>query len=268
MANLGSQASAQTFIKLGKIARKHNLTALSQKTLQEMENFPSVPLIDLFQKLLQQVKCSIQIAQYSEDSQMSFTEALKVTESVNLELFNPESKAVLYSYKGFIQTYLGNSVEANKAFGLAVDLCDSSSKAWALYGEYLEMAFSQNPKNSINSGVSALTCFLHASREHNEVKTRKYLSKVIWLLTYDDARPEMLKAFENYMLGVPMINWLVWIPQLFNALVQYESDTIMNLLNQIAKIYPQAIYFPIRTLYLMLKIEQRERYKNIEQVNF
>ena len=26
--------------------------------------------------------------------------------------------------------------------------------------------------------------------------------------------------------------------------------------------YPQAVYFPIRTLYLTLKIEQRERYKS------
>jgi hypothetical protein len=27
-------------------------------------------------------------------------------------------------------------------------------------------------------------------------------------------------------------------------------------------VYPQAVYFPIRTLYLTLKIEQRERYKS------
>ena len=28
------------------------------------------------------------------------------------------------------------------------------------------------------------------------------------------------------------------------------------------RVYPQAVYFPIRTLYLTLKIEQRERYKS------
>jgi transformation/transcription domain-associated protein len=67
------------------------------------------------------------------------------------------------------------------------------------------------------------------------------------------------------MLGVPTLNWLPWIPQLLNCLVQYESDVIMNLLNQIAKIFPQAIYFPIRTLYLMSKLEQRERHKCVEQ---
>lgn len=115
-------------------------------------------------------------------------------------------------------------------------------------------------------GVSAITCFLHASREQSETKTRKYLAKVIWLLTYEETRVEMLKVFENYMLGAPTLNWLPWIPQLLNCLVQYESDTVMNLLNQIAKIFPQAIYFPIRTLYLMLKLEQRERHKCVEQI--
>lgn len=29
--------------------------------------------------------------------------------------------------------------------------------------------------------------------------------------------------------------------------------------------FPQAVYFPIRTLYLTLKIEQREKHKSAEQ---
>lgn len=33
-------------------------------------------------------------------------------------------------------------------------------------------------------------------------------------------------------------------------------------LQQVGRVYPQAVYFPIRTLYLTLKIEQRERYKS------
>lgn len=31
--------------------------------------------------------------------------------------------------------------------------------------------------------------------------------------------------------------------------------------------YPQAVYFPIRTLYLTLKIEQREKHKSAEQAS-
>ena len=265
VANLGSQASAQTMVKFAKIARKHNLLNVCQKSLQRIDSIPSVPVSDCFQRVVQNVKCSLQLAQYSENSQNELNEALKIIETVNMDIFPVESKAVLNAYKGYLFTYLGRSVEANKSFSHAIDICDNANKAWALYGEYLEIVFTRNPKLH-SMGIAAITCYFHASRDQSETKTRKYLAKVIWLLTYDETRSEMLKVFENFMLGVPTLNWLPWIPQLLNCLVQYESDTIMNLLNQIAKIFPQTIYFPIRTLYLMLKLEQRERHKCLEQV--
>lgn len=52
------------------------------------------------------------------------------------------------------------------------------------------------------------------------------------------------------------------IPQLLTCLVRSEGRLIMNLLSQVGRMYPQAVYFPIRTLYLTLKIEQRERCKS------
>lgn len=264
VSNLGSQAAAQTMIKFVKISRKHNMLNVAQKSIQGMDSISTVPVADCFQKIVQKVKCSIQLAQMAENQQTDLLEALNTIETANTETFPVENKAVLSAYKGYLNTYLGRSPEAYKAFTHAVDICDGSNQAWALYGEYLEMIFTNNPKLLIK-GTSAITCFLHASRDQSETKTRKYLAKIIWLLTYEETRVEMLKAFENYMLGVPTLNWLPWIPQLLNCLVQYESDTVMNLLNQIAKIFPQAVYFPIRTLYLMLKLEQRERHKCVEQ---
>ncbi|KAL7021314.1 hypothetical protein ACKWTF_011837 [Chironomus riparius] len=264
VANLGSQASAQTYIKFAKIARKQNLSVSCQKSLTEIDSIASIPIADCFQKIVQQIKYFMNLSQYASDPKINLTDALKIVENVNFDLFQPELKSILHGYKGYLQTYLGNTTDANKLFQTAVELCDNSTKVWAFYGEYMENLFKRNPKKAVSSGISALTCFLHASREHNEMKSRKYLAKVLWLLTYNETRTDMFKVMDNYMFGIPMINWLSWIPQLFNALVQYECDTIMNLLNQIAKIFPQAVYFPIRTLYLMLKIEQRERYKNIE----
>ena len=61
------------------------------------------------------------------------------------------------------------------------------------------------------------------------------------------------------VLQVPPIQWLPWIPQLLTCLVRSEGRLILNLLSKVGSIYPQAVYFPIRTLYLTLKIEQRER---------
>ena len=66
---------------------------------------------------------------------------------------------------------------------------------------------------------------------------------------------------DKYNVGVPPIQWLPWIPQLLTCLVRNEGKLIINLLSNVGRMFPQAVYFPIRTLYLTLKIEQRERYK-------
>lgn len=31
-----------------------------------------------------------------------------------------------------------------------------------------------------------MTCYLHACRNQDEPKSRKYLARILWLLTYDD----------------------------------------------------------------------------------
>ena len=51
------------------------------------------------------------------------------------------------------------------------------------------------------------------------------------------------------------------IPQLLTCLVRSEGRLILTLLSHVGRMFPQAVYFPIRTLYLTLKIEQRERCK-------
>lgn len=41
---------------------------------------------------------------------------------------------------------------------------------------------------NITLGVAAITCFLHACRHPSEPKSRKYLARAIWMLTYDDEK--------------------------------------------------------------------------------
>ena len=110
-------------------------------------------------------------------------------------------------------------------------------------------------------GVSAITCFLHACRHQNESKSRKYLAKVLWLLTYDDEKSVLAESVDKYATGVPPVQWLPWIPQLLTCMVRSEGKLLLSLLSKVGSNYAQAVYFPIRTLYLTLKIEQRERCK-------
>ncbi|XP_015602005.1 transformation/transcription domain-associated protein [Cephus cinctus] len=258
---LGVHASAQAIIHFGKIARKHNLSGVCLDSLSRIYTIPSVPIVDCFQKIRQQVKCYLQMASVTGKNELQ--EGLEVIESTNLKYFTKEMTAEFYALKGMLLSQIGRSDDANKAFSAAVQLHDTLVKAWALWGDYLEHIFTRDARQ-ISIGVSAMTCFLHACRHQNESKSRKYLAKVLWLLTYDDDKFSLMEAVDKYAVGVPPIQWLPWIPQLLMCLVRHEGNVILNLLSQVGRMFPQAVYFSIRTLYLTLKIEQRERYKSAE----
>lgn len=262
---VGVHASAQAIIHFAKVARKHNLPTVCLDSLSRIYTIPSVPIVDCFQKIRQQVKCYLLMTSLGDKN--SLQEALDALVSTNVSYFPPEMTAMiaeLYALKGMVLALTGCSEGANKEFSAAVQLHDTLIKAWALYGDYLEQVFTKNP-TQISYGVNAITCFLHACRHQNESKARKYLSKVLWLLSYDDKKSSLMGALEKYNVGVPPAQWLPWTPQLLNCLVQYEGTVIVNLLTQVGRMFPQAVYFPIRTLYLTLRIEERERYKTAEK---
>ena len=295
---LGVHASAQAIIHFGKIARKQNLTSVCLESLSRIYTIASVPIVDCFQKIRQQVKCYVQTAATLGKNELQ--EGLDVIESTNLKYFTKDMTAEFYALKGMLLAQIGKSDDANKAFSAAVQMHDTLVKAWALWGDYLESIFtnensisgssnvsgaaaSSSSGNSIPGtsgagtsgtnngatrnikfGVEAITCYLHACRHNSESKSRKYLAKVLWLLTYDDENLSLAEAVDKYNVGVPAIQWLPWIPQLLTCLARNEGKPILNLLSTVGRMFPQAVYFPIRTLYLTLKIEQRERFKTGE----
>merc|ERR1711971_422814 len=257
---LGVHASAQAISHFGKIARKQNLSSVCLDSLSKIYTIPSVPIVDCFQKIRQQVKCYVQMAVSAGKNELQ--EGLEVIESTNLKYFTREMTAEFYALKGMLLAQIGRSEDANKAFSAAVQMHDTLVKAWALWGDYLEHLFTRETAGrTIKYGVEAITCYLHACRHQNESKSRKYLAKVLWLLTYDNEQLELAEAVDKYMTGVPPIQWLPWIPQLLTCLVRSEGKLILNFLSHVGRMFPQAVYFPIRTLYLTLKIEQRERFK-------
>ena len=239
---LGVHASAQAIIHFGKIARKHNLTSVCVESLSKIYTIASVPIVDCFQKIRQQVKCYVQTAVSLGKNELQ--EGLDVIESTNLKYFTKQMTAEFYALKGMLQAQIGKSEEANKAFSAAVQMHDTLVKAWALWGEYLESVFTKEPNTkprAIRHGVEAITCYLHACRHQDESKSRKYLAKVIWLLTYDDEKLALAEAVDKYNVGVPPNQWLPWIPQLLTCLVRNEGKLIINLLSNVGRMFPQAV---------------------------
>ena len=61
-ALLGVHASASAIIQYGKMARKQGLVGVALDSLSRIHTIPSVPIVDCFQKIRQQVKCYLQVA--------------------------------------------------------------------------------------------------------------------------------------------------------------------------------------------------------------
>lgn len=111
-------------------------------------------------------------------------------------------------------------------------------KAWALWGEYMEEYFTKSyPNQTMQTGVAAIICFLQACRQQNESKYRKYLAKVLWLLTYDDKEYSLLSTVDTHFNGVPPALWLPWVPQLLTTLASDGGSLLQNLLIQVMTIF-------------------------------
>uniref|UniRef100_A0A3Q3A4Y2 Transformation/transcription domain-associated protein n=1 Tax=Kryptolebias marmoratus TaxID=37003 RepID=A0A3Q3A4Y2_KRYMA len=249
-AMLGVHASASAIIQYGKIARKQGLVNVALDILSRIHTIPTVPIVDCFQKIRQQVKCYLQLAGVMGKNECM--QGLEVIESTNLKYFTKEMTAEFYALKGMFLAQINKSEEANKAFSAAVQMHDVLVKAWAMWGDYLENIFVKD--RQLHLGVSAITCYLHACRHQNESKSRKYLAKVLWLLSFDD-KNTLADAVDKYCIGVPPIQWLAWIPQLLTCLVGSEGKPLLNLISQLPSVYPLGISFrSLLFFYLCLSV--------------
>lgn len=264
LETFGIHHSAQSIINTGKIARKQGLTGVCLDALSRVHTIPNVPLIDCFYKIKQQVKCYLQMSATGGRNELQ--EGLEIIESTNLQFFSQDLIAEFWALKGMFLAQLGRSEEANRAFSAGVNLNDDLKKAWGLWGDYLDAMFVRDrwETRQIHLGVSAVTCFLHACRTQTEAKSRKHLAKILWILTYDDESLKLAEALDKYCALVPPQCWLPWIPQLLTCLVKKEGEVAVNILIQVGRAFPQAVYFPIRTLFLTLKMEQREKHRTTE----
>lgn len=83
---LGVHASASAIIQYGKIGRKQGLVNVALDILSRIHTIPTVPIVDCFQKIRQQVKCYLQLA-----GVMGKNECMQVSKchiSISQDFFN------------------------------------------------------------------------------------------------------------------------------------------------------------------------------------
>ncbi|GAA5822515.1 hypothetical protein JCM11251_006364 [Rhodosporidiobolus azoricus] len=235
----GFHETAWIINRFAHVARKHHLNEVCITSLTKIYTLPNIEIQEAFLKLREQAK-----AHYHNPAELAA--GLEVINNTNLMYFNGPQKAEFFTLKGMFLAKLHLHDEANQTFNLAVSMDMGFAKAWAEWGEYHDRMFKENPSD-LNIASNAVSCYLQAAGLYKSAKVRKLLVRILWLLSLDDAQGTISKAFDNYKGEIPSWYWITFIPQLLLTLSQRESRYVRVILLKIAKSYPQALFFQLRT---------------------
>lgn len=235
----GYHETAWIINRFAHVARKHNLADVCINQLGRIYTLPNIEIQEAFLKLREQAKCHYQ-------NPKELTNGLEVINNTNLNYFSPVQKAEFYTLKGMFLEKLKQKDDADNAFGTALFFDISAAKAWAEWGYFNDRKFKEDPAD-VNAGRQALTCYLQAAGGYKNAKSRKLIARILWLLSMDDANGQISAGFDDFKGDTPTWYWITFIPQLLTGLSHKEATRVHSILIKIARSYPQALYFQLRT---------------------
>ncbi|KAK3945124.1 hypothetical protein QBC46DRAFT_435929 [Diplogelasinospora grovesii] len=235
----GYHETAWIINRFAHVARKHNLQEVCINQLSRIYTLPNIEIQEAFLKLREQAKCHYQ-------NPDELTMGLDVINNTNLNYFSASQKAEFYTLKGMFLEKLNQKEEADGAYGTALYFDITAAKAWAEWGYFNDRKFKADPTD-LTAAKQALTSYLQAASSYKNAKSRKLISRILWLLSLDDANGTIAAGFDDFKGEIPIWYWITFIPQLLTGLGHKEAPRVQNILLKIAKSYPQALYFQLRT---------------------
>lgn len=232
------------------VARKHGMADVCINQLTKIYQLPNIEIQEAFLKLKEQVKCH-----YQNPSELNT--GLDVISNTNLVYFATQQKAEFFTLKGMFLNKLNQKDDANKAFATSVQIDLNLPKAWAEWGLFNDRRFKESPNDMVYAN-NAISCYLQAAGLYKNGKTRKLLARVLWLISLDDNTGTLSQAFNNFRGEVPVWYWITFIPQLLSSLSNKEARLARQVLIRIAKSYPQALHFHLRTTKEDFAAKQRQ----------
>lgn len=235
----GYHETAWIINRFAHVARKHSLPEVCISQLSRIYTLPNIEIQEAFLKLREQAKCH-----YENPEELN--SGLDVINNTNLNYFTPQQKAEFYTLKGMFLEKLNQKEDADTAYGTALYFDIGAAKAWAEWGHFNDRKFNDDPQDT-NAARQALTSYLQAASSYKDAKSRKLIARILWLLSLDDAKGSIAMGFDDFKGETPVWYWITFIPQLLTGLGYKEAPRVSAVLSRIAKSYPQALYFQLRT---------------------
>jgi transformation/transcription domain-associated protein len=221
------------------VARQHNLPEVCISQLGKIYTLPNIEIQEAFIKLREQAKCHYQ-------NRGELNNGLDVIMNTNLSYFSATQKSEFYTLKGMFLNKLDKKSDANEAFGSALYFDIRQAKAWREWAKYSDQLFKEDPKD-LTKAANAISCYLEAASCYKNRKARPLLGRVLWLLSLDNSDKICAAAFRAFKNEQPLWYWISYVPQLLLGLSRPEAPICAALLDAIAKTFPQALFFQLRT---------------------
>lgn len=238
--HLGYRDKAWTVNRLAHIARKQGLFDVCVNVLEKLYGYSTMEVQEAFVKIVEQAKAYL-------ETKGEVTAGLNLINNTNLEYFPPKHKAEIFRLKGDFFLKLNDSENANLAYSNAISLFKNLPKGWISWGNYCDMAYKETHEEIWLE--YAVSCFLQGIK-FGVSNSRSHLARVLYLLSFDTPNEPVGRAFDKYYEHVPHWVWLSWIPQLLLSLQRTEAPHCKLVLLKIATLYPQALYYWLRTYLL------------------
>lgn len=239
LAYRGFHEIAWIINRFAHVARKHGLINVCISALTKIYTLPNIEIHDAFLKLREQAKCYV-------NNKAELATGLEVINNTNLGYFQQSQRAEFFALKGIFLSRMGLHEDANQAFSSALQIDVNLGKAWSAWGRYNDAMFKAKP-DDYQLAANAINSYLNAVSLYKNARCRKYLARALWLLSQDDATGTIAKSFESYKGDMSPWYWITSIPQLISGLSRGEARHAKHLLIRIAKSFPQALYFALRT---------------------
>ncbi|KAJ4844568.1 hypothetical protein Tsubulata_023584 [Turnera subulata] len=238
--HLGYRDKAWNVNRLAHIARKQGLYDVCVTILEKMYGHSTMEVQEAFVKIREQAKAYLEM-------KGELSSGLNLINSTNLEYFPVKHKAEIFRLRGDFLLKLNDSEGANLAYSNAISLFKNLPKGWISWGNYCDMAYKETHDEIWLE--YAVSCFLQGIK-FGVSNSRSHLARVLYLLSFDTPNEPVGKAFDKYLEQIPHWVWLSWIPQLLLSLQRTEAPHCKLVLLKVATVYPQALYYWLRTYLL------------------
>uniref|UniRef100_A0A0R3RGM5 Non-specific serine/threonine protein kinase n=1 Tax=Elaeophora elaphi TaxID=1147741 RepID=A0A0R3RGM5_9BILA len=242
-------SAANSQIMIARVARRAGLINIAIDRLSRIYTLPALPAMDAYFSVREFLKCLLyqtRVPNLTEEQRHSaLMEAFSIIQRTTLNTFTKENIAKLYCLRGRILTKLQQYEDASHSYKTAALLHENvagGNSVWFHWAEFLESRLDDEntEETARNAGMEALVGLLEGARMDNELRARKCVARLLWLMkklsVYGSVVEKEADAkLEKHGTGIPLVA----------ELQQRPSPAIARIISHVGESSEQQVFYAI-----------------------